>query len=99
MQAGIKTITSFFIRTRSGSAMSNYPSDWMAFGVECHEAAGHATFGHMLPFPGNHESTRQIRPEQALICPLRLHDRILVSELFQRDSHARRSTRSIQRHH
>jgi hypothetical protein len=32
-QAGVKTATSFYIRTRFGSSISNYSSDWMAFGM------------------------------------------------------------------
>jgi hypothetical protein len=32
-QAGVKTTTSFYIRTRYSTAVSNYASDWMAFGM------------------------------------------------------------------
>jgi hypothetical protein len=32
-QAGVKTATSFYIRTRYGSTVSDYSSDWMAFGM------------------------------------------------------------------
>jgi hypothetical protein len=32
-QAGVKTTTSFYIRTRYGADIHNYSSDWMAFGM------------------------------------------------------------------
>jgi hypothetical protein len=32
-QAGMKTTTSFYIRTRYSSTIGSYPSDWMAFGM------------------------------------------------------------------